>query len=96
MAYEEKLRLTPQQTHSLILEQRGKLTLTGVSDVESFDDSEIVVRTSLGTLVIRGSGLHMGKLSLETGDMAMEGTFDSVEYENDPHGQGGFFSRLFR
>ena len=96
MTYEEKYRLAPEQPHSVILEQRGKLCATGVSDVESFDENEIVVNTSQGTLVVRGSNLHIGKLSLDTGDMAMEGTIDSIEYEDTGKSQGGFFSRMFR
>ena len=53
MTYEEKYRLAPEQPHSVILEQRGKLSATGVSDVESFDENEIALRTGEGRLIIR-------------------------------------------
>ncbi|MBQ8974626.1 MAG: sporulation protein YabP [Oscillospiraceae bacterium] len=96
MAYEDKYRLAPEQPHSVVIDQRGKITATGVSDVESFDENEIVVSTSQGVMIVRGSNLHIGKLSLDTGDMSMEGTVDSIEYEDVGRSQGGFFSRMFR
>jgi sporulation protein YabP len=96
MAYDEKYKLSPDSPHNIIMNSRSKLSITGVSDVESFDENEIVLSTSQGTMFIRGSNLHIGKLSLDSGDMTVDGTFDCIEYEDDGKSQGGFFSRMFR
>lgn len=78
------------------MEDRNKISLTGVSDVDSFDEQTVTVITSEGELSIRGSGLHIGKLSVETGEMSIEGRIDSLVYSSDTPKQGGFFGRVFR
>ena len=91
MAYE-----TGQQLyHRVELEGRDKLTVSGVEDVERFDETGIIMSTSVGTLVITGEDLHIGKLSLEGGELFVDGRIDSIAYEDAPNRQGGFFSRLF-
>ena len=50
--------------------------------------------TSAGTLVVTGEGLHIGKLSLEGGELHVEGRIDAISYEDAPQSQGGFFRRL--
>jgi len=80
--------------HHIILEERRRLTVSGVSDVESFNENGVVCRTNRGTLLIKGSNLRVDKLSLEGGDLAVEGAVDSLLYENE--NPTGFFSRLFR
>ena len=79
--------------HKVTLENRNKLTVTGVTDVESFDESMIVLQTGMGVMVIRGSDLHLQMLSLDGGQAAVSGTVDSMLYEEDTK-KGGFFSRL--
>lgn len=82
--------------HRLHLENRRRLTLSGVDSVESFDESSILLTTNQGTLAIRGTGLHIEKLSLDGGDLLVEGLVDSLTYEEeDPRG-GSFLGRLFR
>ena len=91
MAYE-----TGQQLyHRVELEGRDKLTVSGVEDVERFDETGIIMSTSVGTLVITGEDLHIGKLSLEGGELYVDGRITSISYEDTPNRQGGFFSRLF-
>ena len=85
----------PAAGHRLELVGREHLTVTGVEDVERFDESGIVMSTSAGTLVISGEELHIGKLALDGGELHVDGRIDSVTYEEDVRGQGGFFSRLF-
>ena len=81
---------------SLQLEGREKLTVAGVEDVERFDDQCIVLRTGAGTLVVSGEGLHIGKLSLDGGELHVDGRIDALTYEDAPEERGGsFFSRLF-
>ena len=85
----------PSTPHSLVLEDRRRLTASGVSNVDSYDDQTIAANTQLGLLVIRGRELHMEKLSTETGELTVTGEIASMSYlENRP--QGSFFSRLFR
>ena len=85
----------PQTAHRLELTGRERLTVSGVEDVERFDETGIVMSTSAGTLVVTGEDLHIGKLSLDGGELHVEGRVDSVSYEDDGVGRGGFFSRLF-
>jgi len=82
-------------SHHLILEDREHLTVSGVEEVESFDENAIVMVTAQGVLIIRGAGLHIEKLSLDGGDLKVEGTVESLVYEEDRRSRGGFFSRLF-
>ena len=95
MQYEEK-RVRPEAAHHVILEGRESLTVSGVEEVESFDETTIVMSTSKGSLVVRGEDLHIEKLSLDGGDLKVEGEIDSLTYEDSGREKGGFFARLFR
>ena len=81
--------------HRLELTGREHLTVSGVEDVDRFDESGIVMSTSAGTLVITGEALHIGKLSLDGGELHVDGRIDAISYEDDGGRQGGFFSRFF-
>ena len=96
MQYEEKRPGQEAADHHVILEGRASLSVSGVEEVESFDENAIVMRTSLGTLVVRGEELHIEKLSLDGGDLRVEGMVDSLTYEDDGGPRAGFLARLFR
>lgn len=96
MQYEEKRSRQEAADHHVILEGRASLSVSGVEEVESFDENAIVMRTSLGTLVVRGEELHIEKLSLDGGDLRVEGMVDSLTYEDDGGPRAGFLARLFR
>ena len=81
--------------HHLTLDGREKLTLSGVDHVERFDENEIVLHTSLGQLTVTGENLHIDRLSLDGGEMAVSGTVASLIYEETDSRDRGFFSRLF-
>lgn len=81
--------------HQLIMQDRKLLEVTGVSDVDSFDENTVTAYTSLGELSIRGSSLHIRQLNLETGSLSVEGLVESLTY-SDTVKTGGFFGRLFR
>ena len=81
--------------HRLELVGRERLTLSGVEDVERFDETGIIMSTAAGTLVITGEDLHIDKLSLDGGELHVDGRIDSVSYEEESPGRGGFLSRLF-
>lgn len=95
MQYEERA-IRPEAPHHLILEGREQLSVSGVEEVESFDETQIVMYTSKGALIVRGEGLHIEKLSLDGGDLKVEGTIDSLTYEESQREKGGLLSRLFR
>ena len=87
----------PTAPQNLILEDRHSLTVSGVSDVDSFDEQSIVIFTGLGELCVRGSDLHIIRLSLEIGELLIEGEIDSLVYsQREQKQQGGFFSKVFR
>lgn len=82
--------------HKLTMENREKLYLCGIEDVESFDENEIQVYTSEGLLSIKGSELHINKLNTQDGELMVEGNVDSLIYSNTEINRGGFFTKLFR
>jgi len=83
--------------HNLIMENRHKLSVSGVNDVESFNEEEIVLHTDMGALILKGNSLHISKLSIEIGEVSLEGEIDSVEYAESKKGKGaGILSRMFR
>ena len=85
----------PAAGHRLELVGRERLTVSGVEDVERFDENGIVMSTSAGVLVVTGEDLHIGKLSLDGGELHVDGRIDSVAYEKGGREQGGFLRRLF-
>ena len=82
--------------HHLILEDRERLTVSGVEEVESFDETSIIMVTCQGVLMVRGEGLHIEKLSLDGGDLKVEGLIDSLTYEEGRGEKLGLLARLFR
>lgn len=93
MVHETEAKL-PAKPHVLTLEGRNLLSVTGVDDVESFDENQIVMNTSQGNLIVRGSGLRIGKISLDVGELKVAGLISDLSYE-EPAPAGGFWSRLF-
>ena len=81
--------------HRVELDGRERLKVSGVEDVERFDESGIVMSTSVGVLTVTGEGLHIGKLSLEGGELHVDGRIDSLAYEEPVIGGGGLLRRLF-
>ena len=69
-----------QMPHQLILEDRRALTVSGVSDVDSFDELTVVVYTDLGELTVKGENLHINRLNLESGELMLEGHIQSLVY----------------
>lgn len=81
--------------HSLILENRKCLSLSGVKDVGSFDEEAVIIYTDFGELNIRGKSLHISKLSLDSGEVTIDGEIAALVY-TDNRQSGGFMSKLFR
>ena len=81
--------------HRLTLNERKQLSMTGVSEVISFDETAVVLRTELGTLLIQGRDLQLKTLSLEGGQVAVDGTVTSLSYE-EPRPAGSWLRRVLR
>ena len=81
--------------HTLQIDNRNKINLSGISDVGSFNEDAVQLESALGGLEIRGENLQVTKLSLETGDVSVEGKICSVIYTEPAVKNAGFFSRVF-
>ena len=79
--------------HSLILDNRKKLSLTGVEDVSGFNEETVSLKTTAGGLIVKGYGLHIGRLDLDTGDVEIEGVINLLNY-TDSKTDKGFIQRL--
>ena len=80
--------------HKLCLNERRQLTMTGVTEVVSFDDTTVVLQTSLGTLIVQGKELQLKTLSLEGGQVEVDGSVSALAYE-EPRQAAGWKRRLF-
>ncbi len=82
--------------HSLILKDRKEISLTGVTDVDSFDENSIVAYTNCGELTISGNNLHIGALDTEKGELSVDGEISSLCYLDNRPKSEGFFRKVFR
>lgn len=88
---------TLKANHNLILENRKSLTISGITDVDSFDEKAICLYTQLGELTIQGKELHIDSMSVETGDMTVTGDIWAIVYgDKDRRGPLSALGRLFR
>lgn len=78
---------------AISIDRREKAVLTGVTDVERFDENEVVLETHCGRLVLTGSQLHVASLQLEEGRLLVDGTIDGVTYAGAPGSKKGGFLR---
>ena len=77
------------------MEDRKKLSITGVEDIDNFDENAITVYTSLGELTVTGLDLHINRLSIETGELLVEGEISALKYTEGRANKESFLSRLF-
>lgn len=82
--------------HNVIMEDRKTVSISGVTDVESFDEQTVILMTDLGELLIKGFGMHINKIDVQAGDLALEGEIYSLSYTDSQPTGGGFLGRLFR
>ncbi len=93
---EEKTGMRP---HKIVLQNRQAGSLTGIRDVVSFDENQVVLDTDMGLLTIKGKELHVNRLTLEKGEVDLDGTVDSLVYSsNESYRKSGesLFNRLFK
>ena len=81
--------------HSVIIGQREKINISGVTEVVGFDDETVLLRTVMGGLTVKGEGLHIGSFSTESGDIDIDGRIIALGYSDDA-GKGGFWRRLMK
>ena len=82
---------------NLILENREKLSVTGVNDVLSFDDQVVIIETELGLLTVKGENLKINKLNIDTSEVIVEGRIDNLSYsEHQTKSEGGIFGKIFK
>lgn len=83
--------------HKLTVTDREKLFITGVEDVESFDDDIMVVYTTDGVMTVKGAGFKISRLNVEDGELEAEGDIDSISYaDGHKNDRGGFFGKIFK
>ncbi len=81
--------------HQLTVKEREQMHISGVTDVESFDEETVKMVTTCGALTVSGTDLHISELHLETGDVRLTGRVDNLQYTvHEPH--RSFLKRIFR
>ncbi len=93
----EDKKINKSINQNLILENREKLSVTGVIDIHSFDDELVLVQTDLGILTVKGDDLKMNKLNLENNELIVEGKISVVAYSDINNAKkSGFMNKLFK
>jgi len=93
---ENTLKFETNPYHNFICKERKHLELSGVKNVERFDENEFVLETTLGWMNIKGSELVLNKLDTEHGDVIIKGNIDCIEYTTSHSNHKSIFSRLFK
>lgn len=98
MPYSMEPRTTDKPEHEIIMSKRSTLSITGVRQVESFDNEEFLLETVQGFLSIKGKNLQMVNLDVDKGHVSLKGKIDDLLYIDEPGPQEtkGLFSKLFR
>ncbi len=82
--------------HNIVMEQRSKLILSGVTEVVTFETDNVALKTTMGNLCIKGSDMRMDSYNSTTYDLEIGGNIFAIVYTNDSAGKEGFFSRIFK
>ena len=98
MTIDERKTINTGVIQNLILENRGKLSISGVLDVLSFDDQVVMVETELGLLTVKGENLRINKLSIDTSEVIVEGDISYLAYSNKEaeKGKSSIISKIFK
>ena len=98
MTIDERKQTSTGVIQNLILENRSKLSISGVIDVLSFDDQVVMVETELGLLTVKGENIRINKLSIDTSEVIIEGDISYLAYsdkEIDKNKGGGLLTKIF-
>ncbi len=98
MTVDERKTISTGVIQNLILENRGKLSISGVLDVLSFDDQVVILETELGLLTVKGENIRINKLSIDTSEVIVEGDISSLIYSDKENEKikGNFMSKIFK
>ena len=98
MTVDERKTINTGVIQNLILENRGKLSISGVNDVLSFDDQVVMVETELGLLTVKGEGLRINKLSIDTSEVIVEGDISYLAYSDKEmeKNKSSIISKIFK
>ena len=99
MTVDERKTLNTSVIQNLILENRQKLSVSGVADVLSFDDQVVIIETELGLLTVKGENLRINKLSLDISEVIVEGDISSMNYSDQKSSEkskGSLISKIFK
>lgn len=99
MTMDERKTINTSVIQNLILENRGKLSISGVLDVLSFDDQVVIVETELGLLTVKGENLRINMLSIDTSEVIVEGDISSLTYSDSKtleKSKGSLISKIFK
>ena len=98
MTVDERKNVNTGVIQNLILENRKKLSVSGVNDVLSFDDELVMIETELGLLTVKGDNLKINKLSIDTSEVIVEGEISYLAYSDKDieNSRGNFISKIFK
>ncbi len=100
MTIDERKMMNTGVIQNLILENRGKLSISGVIDVLSFDDQIVILDTELGMLTVKGEDIRINKLSIDTSEVIIEGNICFLSYSDKEKGNkdknSSFISKIFK
>lgn len=98
MTVDERKNVNTGVIQNLILENRKKLSVSGVNDVLSFDDEIVIIETELGLLTVKGDNLKINKLSIDTSEVIVEGEISYLAYSDKDieNNRGNFISKIFK
>ena len=98
MTVDERKNISTGVIQNLILENRGKLSISGGNDVLSFDDQVVMVETELGLLTVKGEGLRINKLSIDTSEVIVEGDISYLAYSDKEmeKNKSSIISKIFK
>lgn len=82
--------------HNIIMENRSKISISGVENAESYNESEVILHTSKGILIIKGEGLNLSKLNLDSGEITVNGRIVLLEYAEPKKSGGSFLTKIFK
>ena len=85
------------KNQNILVENRKNMTITGVDQVDSFNDNTIILRTIKGGLTIKGEELNIGQLNLDSGNVKIDGTINGIIYNNkDSSSKGNLIGKIFK
>ncbi len=99
MMVDERKTISTGVIQNVILENRGKLSISGVLDVLSFDDQVVILETELGLLTVKGENIRINKLSIDTSEVIVEGSISSLAYsdkENEKQKGSSLLGKIFK